>query len=55
MLGISAAAGDLFRRWLHEFFVEGADDPQVIIRATAEVKAFPLTIDNQLAILVLSS
>jgi cytochrome P450 len=40
MLGIAETNGDLFRRWLHEFFDEGTADPQVAVRVTEEVTAF---------------
>ena len=40
MLGISPAKGDLFRRWLHEFFDEGVADPAVVMRVIEEATAF---------------
>ena len=40
MLGIPQQAGDLFRRWIHEFLVLGITDQNVMERALAEIRAF---------------
>ena len=40
MLGVPPQSGDLFRRWIHEFFELGITDLNVIERAVAETRAF---------------
>jgi cytochrome P450 len=40
LLGISEHAGDLFRRWIGEFFELGVTDPTVAVRVVAEIRAF---------------
>jgi cytochrome P450 len=40
LLGISEHAGDLFRRWIGEFFELGVTDPAVAVRVVTEVRAF---------------
>ena len=40
ILGLSASAGDLFRRWLHEYLVLGVTDPAVLRRVLAEIEMF---------------
>jgi cytochrome P450 len=40
LLGISEHAGDLFRRWISEFFELGVTDPAVAVRVVAEIRAF---------------
>jgi hypothetical protein len=36
MLGVPPQSGDLFRRWIHEFFELGITDQYVIERAVAD-------------------
>jgi cytochrome P450 len=40
MLGISESAGNLFRRWIHEFFELGATDSGIAARVVAEMTDF---------------
>jgi cytochrome P450 len=40
MLGISEDAGDLFRRWIHEFFELSMTDISIVPRVIGEVAAF---------------
>jgi hypothetical protein len=40
MLGVPPQSGDLFRRWIHEFFELGITDQNVMKRAVAEIRAF---------------
>jgi cytochrome P450 len=40
LLGISEHAGDLFRRWIGEFFELGVTDPAVAVRVVTEIRAF---------------
>ena len=40
ILGLSASAGDLFRRWLHEYLVLGVTDAAILRRVLAEIEAF---------------
>jgi cytochrome P450 len=40
LLGISEHAGDLFRRWVGEFFELGVTDPAVAVRVVSETRAF---------------
>jgi len=40
MLGISAADGDMFRRWLNDLLVLGTDDPELVMRTHAEMAGF---------------
>jgi cytochrome P450 len=40
MLGISEEAGDLFRKWIRDFFEVGITDQEILRRTSAEVRAF---------------
>ncbi len=40
MLGISEKDGDLFHRWIHDFFEAGITDPEVAKRSVEEMIAF---------------
>jgi cytochrome P450 len=40
MLGISEEAGDLFRKWIHDFFEIGMTDQETLLRTVTEVRTF---------------
>jgi cytochrome P450 len=40
MLGISEAAGDQFRKWIHEILELGITDPKILARAHGEIASF---------------